>query len=83
MMNANKAAAKDNPARSNRQLAADLGVDHKTVGSVRDEVQSIGKIFQSDRVERKGGGTYPSTRSPRITRIALGDDADDAIKAIA
>ena len=76
-----EAELKDNPARSNRQVAAELGVDHKTVGSVRDEVQSIGEIPQSNRVERKGGGTYPSTRSPRITRIQLGADADDAVRA--
>jgi hypothetical protein len=75
-----EAELKDRPERSNRQVAAELGVDDKTVGAVRERLVEIAEIPQSDRVERKGGGTYPS-RKPTVARIYLpGDDGKAAIK---
>ena len=65
----------DRTGVSNRTIAGDLRVSHPTVADVRNGMQLIGKIFQSDRVALKGGGTYPSARSPRITSIQFGDDA--------
>lgn len=54
---------KDTPERSNRQVAASLGVDHKTVQAVRSEAEGIGEIPQCDR-ETKDGRTYPAARKP-------------------
>ena len=67
-----EAELKDRPEVSNRTIAADLGVSHHTVGSVREEAEAIGQIAQSDRVERKGGGTYPARR-PQVSSFDFGE----------
>lgn len=51
------------PQLSDRQHAARMNVDHKTVASQRRELEEIGEIPQSIERERKGGGTYPGSRS--------------------
>lgn len=56
---------RDRPQVSNRQIAADLGVDDKTVGTIREKLVSNAEIPQSSVVERKGGGTYPATKPSR------------------
>ncbi|CAH1672489.1 hypothetical protein CHELA20_50928 [Hyphomicrobiales bacterium] len=55
---------REKPERSNRQVAAELGVSHTTVAVTRASLEEIGQIGQSIRVERKGGGTYPA-RKPK------------------
>jgi hypothetical protein len=46
---------RDTPERSNRQIAEDLHVDHKTVGSVRQEQERRGEIpHVSTRTDSKG-----------------------------
>jgi hypothetical protein len=53
-MRAAKAIA-ENPEKSDRAIAADIGVDHKTVGSVRAEAEANGEIpHKKDRRESTG-----------------------------
>lgn len=54
---------KETPEKSDRQIAAALGVDHKTVSARRDELEGIGEIPQSSR-RTKDGRTYPAERKP-------------------
>jgi N6-adenosine-specific RNA methylase IME4 len=56
-----EAQLRDTPGRSNRQIAGGLGVDHKTVGAVRDKL-SGGEIPQLDRVTGSDGKIYPASR---------------------
>lgn len=51
------------PAASDRAIASGLGVDHKTVGSVRDKLESTGEIPQLK--EREGR----DNRTRRITQF--------------
>jgi hypothetical protein len=46
---------KDRPGRSNRQVASQVGVDHKTVGAVRKQLETTGEIPQLDKTEGKDG----------------------------
>jgi transposase len=43
------------PSRSNRQIAEQVGVDHKTVGAVRQAQEATGEIPQLARAEGKDG----------------------------
>ena len=67
-----KAALRENPERSNRQIAADLGVDHKTVASVRREMKASGEI-----PARKWGipQSTPHNSPPNSPSIAPDDGA--------
>ena len=56
-----RAQLKDTPFLSNRQIAKALGVDHKTVGTWREQLESIGEIPQCDR-ETTDGRIYPRER---------------------
>ena len=55
-----EAELRENPSSSDRSIGQGLGVDHKTVGKVRDGLESTGEIPQLD--ERKG-------RDSRVRRI--------------
>ena len=50
------------PERSNREVARDLGVDDKTVGSVRKELESTAEIPQLDRRVGKDGKARPASK---------------------
>ena len=63
----------ENPARSNRQIAGDLGINHETVGAVRGGLEATGEIRQLDRTIGADGKSRP-TRPIRTTFI---DDSDD------
>lgn len=52
---------RETPQTSDRQIAESLGADHKTVASVREELEVIGEIPQCDR-ETSDGRTYPAQR---------------------
>ena len=54
---------RENPRRSNRWIAKSLGVDHKTVASVRREMQSTGGIPQLGYTLGADGKYRPATRS--------------------
>ena len=58
-----KAQLKETPEKSNRQIAADLGVDHKTVSVQRNNLEKSGEIPQCGR-KTKDGRTYPAKRKP-------------------
>ena len=53
-------ALRDEPGRSNRQHARDLGVDHKSVQSVRGQLEATGEIPQLDRREGADGKVRPA-----------------------
>lgn len=52
---------RETPQLSDRQIAASLGVDHKTVAAEREQLESIGEIPQCAR-ETSDGRTYPAQR---------------------
>jgi hypothetical protein len=54
------AKLRKDPEKSNRQIAEEVGVDHKTVASEREDLESIGQIDQSKSRKKKDGGTYPA-----------------------
>jgi phage N-6-adenine-methyltransferase len=68
-----EAELRERPEESNRTIAADLGVDHKTVMAERDRLVEIGEIPQSDTVRRKGGGSYPRKKpqKPRVASVSV------------
>ncbi|GEC15175.1 MT-A70 family methyltransferase [Nitrobacter winogradskyi] len=49
---------RERPEASDRAIAASLGVDHKTVGSVRDGLESTGEIPQSTERQGRDRRTY-------------------------
>lgn len=55
---------KADPTRSNRDIAAAAGVDHKTVGGVRAALAGIGEIPQMTATRGMDGRTRTTTRSP-------------------
>jgi hypothetical protein len=44
-----EAELKDNPVRSDRQVGAELGVDHKTVGAARKKLEDGGEFSQHEK----------------------------------
>lgn len=50
----------DRPERSNRSVAADLGVSHPTVSAVREKMVSTGKSFQLDKTVGVDGKARPA-----------------------
>lgn len=54
---------KRSPSTSNRQIARAVGVDHKTIGNYRQEMESAGEIPHLDIREGEDGKTY---RLPKI-----------------
>jgi hypothetical protein len=53
----------ETPEKSDRQIAQGLGVDHKTIGSQRSELEVIGEIPQCSRLT-SDGRNYPAQRKP-------------------
>lgn len=51
------------PERTNRWIAKMLGVTHPTVGSVRAEMEAVGKIYQQDRRVGNDGKEYKGTKA--------------------
>ena len=62
---------KANPAKSDRQHAQELGVDHKTVGAVREKLESGGEIPHQSQMIGSDGKEYPrhvvSVRRPVVS----------------
>lgn len=72
---------RETPERSNRQVARDLGVDHKTVGSERERLESTGEIPQSDQRQGADGrvintGNIGRQPSPRRAPDPEDDDSE-------
>jgi len=61
---------KQNPERSDRDIAAEVRVDHKTVAAVRKK--AVGEFPQLEPAKRKGrdGKSYKATKSKRVTTPA-------------
>ena len=57
---------KENPDRSNRWIAKSLGVDHKTVASVRTPMGATGEVPQTDYRLGADGRYRPATRSDGV-----------------
>ena len=53
----------ETPEKSDRQIAAGLGVAHTTVMRTRDEMESIGALHQCPH-KTSDGRTYPAQRKP-------------------
>ena len=69
----------DTPERSNRQVAAGLGVDDKTVAVVRRELETRTEIPHVSKTVDTLGRTQPA-RKPISTKFV--PDADDETSAI-
>ncbi|MBU2701758.1 hypothetical protein Ga0466249_002877 [Sporomusaceae bacterium BoRhaA] len=50
---------RDTPEKSDRHIASTLGVDHKTVGSIRNNLESVGEIPQQETVITSDGKERP------------------------
>lgn len=69
------------PAKSNRAVAAAVGIDHKTAGGVRRELESGGEIPHLDDREGRDGKTYPTATG--ASRTTAGDKLGKAREAVA
>lgn len=61
-----------NPEQSDRQVAAAVGVDHKTVGSVRAKREATGEIPHFDKTRGKDGKartTTPKASNPAASEL--------------
>jgi len=65
-----------------RRIGETVGVDHKTVSADLAEIGEDSPIEEPERVERKGGGTYPARRPRPTIFVSSPRDADRAIKAL-
>ena len=54
------------PARSNRQIARDAGVDHQTVAAVRGSLEATGEVPQLDRTVGADGRERPARRAEPV-----------------
>lgn len=63
---------KDDPDRSNRQVAAELGVDDKTVASARDALERTAEIPQLEKTKDKDGKARRKPSKPKITSLDFG-----------
>ena len=77
---------RNSPDWADRRIAEELGVDHKTVGAVRDDLEATGEIPQLDRMVGKDGKARrkrkakPPSLKPAADgsyQAALDDDDDD------
>lgn len=72
------AQLKDTPKKSNRQIAEDLKVDHKTVQAVRQASQRRGEIPHVSKIVDKSGRSQPVKRPDRqkvpARRVVLDPD---------
>jgi hypothetical protein len=60
----------ETPGRTNRMIAKLLGVDHKTVASVRAEAESLGEIPQHSTRTGRDGRTFKATKSPKTVTLS-------------
>lgn len=60
------AQLKDTPTKSNRQVAAGLGVDDKTVGAVRGNLERRAEIPHVSKTIDKSGRSQAANRPPKV-----------------
>ena len=63
-------------------LAAQLGVDHKTVVAVRDDLHATEEIPQAPRTTGADGKSRPATR-PRLASLDFGAESGEAVSRAA
>ena len=73
------ALLKEIPERSNRQIANDVKVDHKTVGAERSKLEATGEIPQLDKTMGADGKARPAKRVIEVG-ADLGADDDDLVE---
>jgi hypothetical protein len=69
---------KANPEKSNRQIAATVKVDHKTVGTVRSEMEGRGEIPHVDKRTDTKGRKQPA-KAPHKKKPSPEADMDDGL----
>jgi ParB-like chromosome segregation protein Spo0J len=72
---------KDSPEWADNRIADELGVDGKTVGAVREDLESTSEIPRLDRLVGKDGKTRPR-KQPRRRREPVEDIESDDIDAL-
>lgn len=83
-----KEQLKETPEVSDRQIANEFKVDHKTVGSARNELESRGEIPHVDIVTDTKGRKQPRKRSVFSTKEqqekldVIAEEAPELIKAV-
>ena len=60
----------ETPGRTNRMIAKLLGVDHKTVASVRAEAERLGEIPQHAARTGRDGRTFQATKNPKAITLS-------------
>ena len=60
----------ETPDRTNRMVAKLLGVDHKTVASVRAEAERLGEIPQHPARTWRDGRTFQATKNPKTITLS-------------
>ena len=68
---------KDTPTWSNNRIAGALGVDDKTVATVRASLEATSEIPKLDRLTSADGKTRPRKQAKRPITIDHDDDEDD------
>jgi hypothetical protein len=58
-----------NPEKSDRAIAAEIGVSHPTVAKARQEAEATGKLLPVDR--RIGADGKARTRKPKVAQIQI------------
>lgn len=73
------AAVAANPAMSDRAIAAEIGVDHKTVATAH---RAGGERSPPDKRTGRDGKSYPSRRQTDDEEISPAEDAKSALMAL-
>jgi ParB-like chromosome segregation protein Spo0J len=73
---------RDNPERSNRQIAEALSVDHKTVGAARERLQSTGEIPQLAKTTGADGKARRRPHGRKSINIDAGDLEEEDEEAL-
>src|SRR5690606_15122594 len=71
---------RDTPSISSRAIAAMLGVDHKTVSSVRQRLVDGGEIPHHDEVEGRDGVRQPSRKPIRTAFVPESENRRELMK---
>ena len=77
------AQLKDTPEKSNRQVAAGLKVDHKTVQAVRQEAERRGEIPHVSKTVDKSGRYQEAKRPPKEPKVSRRVVLDPEFQALA
>lgn len=68
---------KDNPDRTDREVARDLGVSHNTVKAVRQTQEAVGQLDQQERRTGKDGKSYKAAKPATKPHIVVHTPRDE------